>query len=116
LDEENLKNNNISFGDFIDNLSPYDFTILGTFIGFLFSFGLNPGQQNSLGNWFELIGQVLLTISAKSSATISNQEYENLLSNTYAIFPVNKRYPLVRTKNNPIVKKTAPTTLFVDNI
>ena len=92
MDEENLKNNNISFGDFIDNLSPYDFTILGTFIGFLFSFGLNPGQQNSLGNWFELIGQVLLTISAKSSATISNQEYENLLNDVEKLKTDLKKY------------------------
>ena len=92
MDEENLKNSNISFGDFIDNLSPYDFTILGTFIGFLFSFGLNPGQQNSLGNWFELIGQVLLTISAKSSATISNQEYENLLNDVEKLKTDLKKY------------------------
>lgn len=92
MDEEKLKNNNISLGDFIDNLSPYDFTLLGTFIGFLFSFGLDPGQQNSLGNWFELIGQVLLTISAKSSATISNQEYENLLNDVEKLKTDLKKY------------------------
>lgn len=92
MDEEKLKNNNISLGNFIDNLSPYDFTLLGTFIGFLFSFGLDPGQQNSLGNWFELIGQVLLTISAKSSATISNQEYENLLNDVEKLKTDLKKY------------------------
>lgn len=92
MDEEKLKNNNISLGGFIDNLSPYDFTLLGTFIGFLFSFGLDPGQQNSLGNWFELIGQVLLTISAKSSATISNQEYENLLNDVEKLKTDLKKY------------------------
>lgn len=92
MDEEKLKNNNISLGDFIDNLSPYDFTLLGTFIGFLFSFGLDPGQQNSLGNWFELIGQVLLTISAKSSATISNQEYEDLLNDVEKLKTDLKKY------------------------
>ena len=79
MNEDEIKKKTSSLGEYINSLSPYDFTLIGTFIGFLFSFGLDPGQQNSLGNWFELIGQVLLTISAQSSATPSNEEYNNLL-------------------------------------
>ena len=34
-------------------------TALGTVLGFVLTVPLTYGQQNSLGNWLELIGQVL---------------------------------------------------------
>ena len=53
-------------------LSPFEFTLFGNIIAYLIAAGLTNQQQNSLGNLFELIGQVILTIQAKGSpATIS---------------------------------------------
>ena len=36
-------------------------------------------ELNSLGNWFELVGQILLTYSAQGTATPTNEEYNQLV-------------------------------------
>lgn len=40
-------------------------TALGTVLGFALTGGLTYAQQNSLGNWLELIGQILDTNAAQ---------------------------------------------------
>ncbi len=54
-----------SFSNWLFSLTPYEFTLIGTAIGYVFGATLTINQQNSLGNFFSLIGQVLQTINAQ---------------------------------------------------
>lgn len=55
-----------SFSDALFSLNAYEFTLLGTVIGFAISPLLTTNQQNSLGNFFDLVGQVLMTVNAQN--------------------------------------------------
>lgn len=63
----------------ISSLSPFEFTTLGVLFGYFISLTVPIVELNSLGNWFELIGQILLTYSAQGTATPTNEEYHNLV-------------------------------------
>lgn len=52
--------------NWIYSLNPYEFTLISTLIGFIICPSLSINQQNSLGNFFEQIGQTMLTISSQS--------------------------------------------------
>ena len=56
-----------SLGDWLFSLNAYEFTLISTIIGFAISPTLTVNQQNSLGNFFELLGQVILTINAQNT-------------------------------------------------
>lgn len=49
----------------ITSLNPYEFTLLSVLLGYIFCDGLNPLQIQSLGNFFENLGQTMLTISSQ---------------------------------------------------
>lgn len=55
-----------SLSNLLYTLNPYEFTFIATLIGFIISPTLTINEQNSLGNFFELLGQVILTINAQS--------------------------------------------------
>lgn len=55
-----------AFIDLLLSLNEYELTILAVSIGFLLAPCITTNQQNSLGNFFELIGQTLLTINAQA--------------------------------------------------
>lgn len=55
-----------AFVDLLLSLNEYELTILGFAIGALLAPTITVNQQNSLGNFFELIGQTLLTINAQA--------------------------------------------------
>ncbi len=46
-------------------LNPELFVIIGTILGEIMAGNLPSNVQNALGNWFELLGQVILTYSAQ---------------------------------------------------
>lgn len=48
------------------NLNPYEFTLLAALIGFLLCEGLNYNQQQTIGNFFEMVGQTTLTVGAQN--------------------------------------------------
>ncbi len=54
-----------SLSDLLFSLDPYTFTLLGTTLGFGIATTLTVNQQNSLGNFFSLIGQILQTLNAQ---------------------------------------------------
>ena len=56
-----------SFSEWLFSLNAYEFTLIATIAGFLISPKLTINEQNSLGNFFELLGQVILTINAQGS-------------------------------------------------
>ncbi len=63
---------NKSIIDEFFNLSPYEFTLVGNIVAYIIALSLTNAQQNSLGNLFELIAQVLLTIQAQANTTDVN--------------------------------------------
>lgn len=48
------------------SLNSYEFCTLAFIIGIILCDGLNYNQQQSLGNFFEQIGQTILTIGAQN--------------------------------------------------
>jgi hypothetical protein len=63
-----MENNNSfkEFTDWIFSLSGIDYTIAAVTIGVIMSKGLDVNEQNSVGSFFFLIGQVLITINAQN--------------------------------------------------
>ena len=49
------------------SLPPEPFTGLATILGFIIANGLTINEQNAVGNFIELISQVILTINAQGS-------------------------------------------------
>ena len=70
-----------SFSEWLFSLSAFEFTSYGTVIGYLISSVLTTNQQNSLGNFFELVGQVILTFNAQNSTLQSKKNSNQNLSN-----------------------------------
>ena len=52
--------------NWINTLNAYEFVSIATLIGMAIAPTLSINQQNSLGNFFEQLGQTILTISAQS--------------------------------------------------
>lgn len=55
-----------AFVDLLLSINEYELSILAFAIGTILAPTITINQQNSLGNFFELIGQTLLTINAQS--------------------------------------------------
>ena len=53
-------------------------TALGTVLGFALTGGLTYAQQNSLGNWLELIGQILETNASQGQLLQANDTSRRL--------------------------------------
>ncbi len=66
--------------DWFSTLNPYEFTFVATIIGGVIAPLLNTSQQNSLGNFFEQIGQTLETISSQAQ-TVSAWQQANQQNN-----------------------------------
>ena len=64
----------------LSSLSPIEFTTLGVIFGYFLSLTIPITELNSLGNWFELVGQILLTYFAQGTATPTNEEYNQLVN------------------------------------
>lgn len=62
--------------DFPPSISAQSFTTSAFIIGYLLIDDLNPAEQNSVGNWFMLVGQVLSTNSAQQQV-LNNRSQEN---------------------------------------
>lgn len=69
LTNDNTNNNSaFNFKDLAEwlfTLSGLDFAIIGSVTGILIGSNLTVNQQNTIGNFLELVGQVLLTINAQ---------------------------------------------------
>lgn len=87
--------NNCAFENFINqdynllakwlkSVNSYEFALYGVVAAFLIAPTLNANEQNSLGNWLEEIGQILLVISSQTfnlnDSNFSAAELENILS------------------------------------
>lgn len=66
-----------SFSKWLFSLNAYEFTLIATIAGFIISPTLTIDEQNSLGNFLELFGQVILTINAQAS-TLESSNSNNI--------------------------------------
>ncbi len=73
-----------ALSDWISNLNPYEFTFVATLIGGVIAPFLNTNQQNSLGNFFEQLGQTLETIAAQAQTVAAWQQNHNPNNNCQA--------------------------------
>lgn len=76
----------INLNKLLLTLNPFEFTVLSTILGFIFSNGLNDLEVQSIGNFFESIGQTMITIGTQQQnlanySTINQAEYINILKN-----------------------------------
>lgn len=55
-----------SFIDYLLSIESNELTLLAIGLGYLLSYNIDYNKQNSLGNFLELMGQTLLTISAQN--------------------------------------------------
>ncbi|MFZ5969883.1 MAG: hypothetical protein ACOYVK_22205 [Bacillota bacterium] len=55
------------------NLSASQFALLASILGIGVANNLNSNQQNSLGNFFESLGQTILTVNAQEQLLQQNQ-------------------------------------------
>lgn len=72
--------------EWLNTLNPYEFTIVGIITAFLIAPVLNANQQNSVGNFFEVIGQVLLVIAAQE-ITVQQATQNNTASTGFSDAP-----------------------------
>lgn len=61
------------FVDYLFSINPYELSLLANILGIILTIPLNANQQNTIGNFFELIGQQILTIQAQNANLSPNQ-------------------------------------------
>ena len=66
---------------FLQNISPTAFTASAVAIGFLLIDDLNVNEQNSVANWFILVGQILETSSGQLQLLSNTSSNTNNTSN-----------------------------------
>ena len=70
-----------SFSNWLDSIPPYEYSLTGVIIAYIIAPNLTNNAQNAFGNWLELVGQIIVTISAQASATPETGQYNRLLAN-----------------------------------
>lgn len=68
--------------NFPPNIHPTTFNLLAVAVGIVLVGDLNANEQNSLGNWFMLLGQYLSTNSAQQQLIESRIENSNININS----------------------------------
>lgn len=71
-----MNNDYKSLADFLFSFSGNEFAIISSIIGFVISQNLDIDEVNSLGNFFENIGQFMLAKAAQDQV-ISNRNNNN---------------------------------------
>lgn len=67
--------------ELILNLNPFEFTAISIILGYIFSENLDSNQVQSLGNFFESIGQTMLTIGMQMQNLQGGYQDNDILSN-----------------------------------
>lgn len=80
----------------VPNINSKTFTLSAIIIGYILIDDSTPAEQNSLGNWFMLIGQILCTNSSQQQVinnknnTSTNQNMQTINSNTKRTEKINE--------------------------
>ena len=87
-----------SFSNWLDSIPPYEYSLTGVIIAYIIAPNLTNNAQNAFGNWLELVGQIILTISAQASATPETGQYNRLLADVE-----NLKAEIERLKNRNLI-------------
>ena len=87
-----------SFSNWLDSIPPYEYSLTGVIIAYIIAPNLTNNAQNAFGNWLELVGQIILTISAQASATPETDQYNRLLADVE-----NLKAEIERLKNRNLI-------------
>lgn len=68
--------------NFPPNMDPHVFSLIAVGIAYVLVGDLNVNEQNSLGNWFELLGQYMLTHAAQQQLMEARIENNNININS----------------------------------
>lgn len=68
--------------NFPPNVDPHVFSLIAVGIAYALVGDLNVNEQNSLGNWFELLGQYMLTHAAQQQLMKARIENSNININS----------------------------------
>ena len=60
------------FARWLTSLDPYEYSALSAVVGLILAKGLTVPEQNSVGNWLESVGQIILTVNAQASINTPN--------------------------------------------
>lgn len=66
-----------NYASFLYSLSGNDLALLASAVGLLLSQNINSNQINSLGNFFEGVGQIMLVIGAQQQLRENNNNYNS---------------------------------------
>lgn len=72
-----INNDYKSLADFLFSFSGNEFAILSSIVGFIISQNLKIDEANSLGNFFEAIGQFILTKAAQDQVNLNRKKGNN---------------------------------------
>ena len=72
-----INNDYDSLADYLFSFTGNEFSIISSIIGFVISQNLTIDQANSLGNFFELIGQFMISKAAQDQVLQSKQNNRN---------------------------------------
>lgn len=68
-------NNDVkNYANFLSKLSGNELAIIASISGYFLAQGLTPEEQNSIGNFFEAVGQILLCIGSQNQYLDSIKE------------------------------------------
>lgn len=79
------------------NYEPYSFTTSAFFIGILLTKTLTIDEQDSIGNWLQLIGLTMQTYSSQKT-TLDNNTNENKTNNDSNIESLKKTIKIIEEK------------------
>lgn len=68
--------------NFLHSIDPVEFALLGLLIGLVIGENLDSNEKNTLGNFFEQIGQTLITV-ATQEFLLNDDNPNNKESNNY---------------------------------
>ena len=71
--DEFLNMDYTSISEYIFGLSGNEYAVIGALLGIVIGSKLTINQQNSIGNFFELVGQTLLSISSQEYNRLNTQ-------------------------------------------
>ena len=69
-----VNNDYKSLADYLFSFSGNEFAIVSSIIGFIISQNLTIDQVNSLGNFFEAVGQFMLVKAAQDQVIVNRQQ------------------------------------------
>ncbi len=100
-----------TFSDLLNSQSPIEFITTGYIISIILCEIIPPPQQNTLGNFLEMVGQILLTSYAQASTINPNYtppsltDFNNLQNQVNSIKKFILNNSVINTHNNSATKE-----------